>query len=435
MGLSLAYRLTEAGHRVSVFEQSAQLGGLTTHHDFGRFTWDRFYHVILPSDQYLMKFLGDIGLAESLRWRTTRTGFYVDNAFHSLSTNLEFLRFPLLSLVDKARLAWTLLYGSRIDDWRRLEDISCEEWLTRVSGRATFEKMWQPLLLAKLGPSYRRVSAVFIWSYIKRMFSARDATAQKEQLGHVSGGYRTVFERLTQRIEQQGGIVNVGATVDAITAHGSGGLNVLYDNNRSEHFDKVVCTSPVGILEKLAPTLVDVTPGDGPVEYLGVVCMVLVTREALTPYYVLNIADEDIPFTGIIGMSNVVDTNETAGYHVTYLPKYVLSDDPVLSLPDAEIEKTFKEGIERMYPHFDWSTIESVHINRAVRVQPLQVMGYSKRVPKTTTRHNDFFVLNTAQFVNNTLNNNEVIRAVDAFCDEQKTALTDAVTTPNANAA
>jgi hypothetical protein len=59
-----------------------------------------------------------------------------------------------------------------------------------------------------------------------------------------------------------------------------------------------------------------------------------------------------------------------------------------------------------------------VHVNRAERVQPLQVLDYSRKVPAVTTRHGDFFVLNTAQFVNATLNNNEVIGAVNAFHEQ-----------------
>jgi hypothetical protein len=36
-------------------------------------------------------------------------------------------------------------------------------------------------------------------------------------------------------------------------------------------------------------------------------------------------------------------------------------------------------------------------------------------VPQVATEHEDFYVLNTSQFVNATLNNNEVIHAVDDF--------------------
>jgi protoporphyrinogen oxidase len=200
MGLALAERLAAPGHRVTVFERADQPGGLATWHDFGPFTWDRFYHVILPSDTALVDFVRRIGLGGQLRWRATRTGFYVDRATHSLSSGLDFLRFPLLGPASKARLAATILYCSRIRDWRRLERMTVEEFLVRHSGRETFEKFWKPLLLAKLGENYRRVSAVFIWTYVKRLFSARDAAAQKESLGYVSGGYRAVFARLLERL-------------------------------------------------------------------------------------------------------------------------------------------------------------------------------------------------------------------------------------------
>ena len=65
MGLALAYRLAGRGCEVEVFEREQQVGGLTTWHDFGPFQWDRFYHVILPSDRYLLGFLREIGLGDA----------------------------------------------------------------------------------------------------------------------------------------------------------------------------------------------------------------------------------------------------------------------------------------------------------------------------------------------------------------------------------
>ena len=416
MGLTLAQRLSRQGHAVTVFERDKQLGGLTTYHDYGLFFWDRFYHVILPSDNHLIGFLKDIALGDQIHWSRTLTGFYVDHQFYSISGSLEFLRFPLVSVWGKIRLALTILYCSRIRDWQRLETVTTEDWLIRLCGRTTYEKMWRPLLLAKLGESYRRVSAVFIWTYIKRMFSARDSSAQsKEYLGYVSGGYKTVFSRLEQLIHSAGGEIRTGVPVQHIERHPEGGLWVDDGQNR-EHFDKVIFTSPVNVLQKIATSdLLNIVNGDSTVEYLGVICMVLVTRKPLVPYYVVNIADERIPFTGIIGMSNVVSPQETAGYHLTYLPKYVLSDDPLLQQTEEELRALFLHGLHVMFPALKLEEIERVYINRALKVQPLQVLDYSSLVPQIVTKSEDFFVLNTSQFVNCTLNNNEVIRLVDDF--------------------
>jgi len=416
MGLALAHRLARKGNEVTVIERDRQLGGLTTYHDFGGFFWDRFYHVILPTDRHLIEFARELGLGDQLRWRTTRTGFFVDRTFSSLDNAWDFLKFPPLSLWSKFRLGLTLLYASRIDDWRRLERVSVEDWLVRVSGRATYEKLWRPLLLAKLGENYRRVSAVFIWSYIKRMFSAREGSARKEQLGHVSGGYKAVFEALAQSIQEAGGEIRTQVGVERIEADGDR-IRISTDAGATA-FDKVVFTGPVSVLRNVASSELVAVSGGSDVEYLGVICMVLVTRRPLMPYYILNIADDEIPFTGVIGMSTIVDTRETAGRYITYIPKYLLSTDEALRVPDDAVRESFMAGIRRLFPDFDLDDIESVHINRAIKVQPLQVLNYSELVPETSTRNSNFFVLNTAQFVNSTLNNNSVIEAVEAFMAE-----------------
>lgn len=424
MGMVLARKLAAAGCRVTVLEQGSQVGGLSTWHDYGKFSWDRFYHVILPSDRHLIQLVDELGLAPLLRWRRTYTGFYVDGRMHSISSNVEFLRFPLLSLFSKMRLAWTMFYGSRIDDWRSLEKVTVEDWLVRVSGRATYEKLWKPLLLAKLGDNYKKVSAVFIWSYIKRLFSARHSAASKEQLGYVDGGYRTVFRHLCQQVEAAGGSVQLNVSVRSIRAAGTTGMAVATDAGDLS-FDRVVCTSPVPVLRRLADrSLLDIGNDSGSIDYLGVVCVVIVSSTALVPYYVVNIADEKVPFTGVIGMTSVVSRDQTAGLHLTYLPKYVLTSDPLFSRSDAEIRESFLGGIRRMFPEFDMSGIESVHVNRAERVQPLQVLNYSSIVPTVTTNHPDFFVLTTAQFVNATLNNNEVVGAVNRFYETHRAELT-----------
>jgi protoporphyrinogen oxidase len=265
------------------------------------------------------------------------------------------------------------------------------------------------------------VSAVFIWSYIARLFSARDASAGREALGYVSGGYRTVLRRLTEGIAAAGGEVRTGCGVRRIAPAERGGVDLETDRGR-EHFDKVVCTSPMDVLERVADrALVRIGEGGG-IDYLGVVCGVLVTRRPVIPFYVLNIAEPRVPFTGVIGMTTVVAPAEIGGRHLTFLPKYVLSSDPFLRLPDDEVRAAFMQGLRVMFPERDWDDVEALHVNRAAKVQPLQVVDYSAHVPSAATLHPDFYVLNTSQFVNCTLNNNEVVRAVGDFLRDHDAA-------------
>jgi protoporphyrinogen oxidase len=117
--------------------------------------------------------LRELGLDEQMQWVKTRTGFLVDGQLHSLSSVWDFLRFPPLGLIDKLRLGWTIWHASRQRDWHELERIPVADWLTRHSGRRTFERIWLPLLKAKLGDAWQRTSAAFIWATIQRMYAAR----------------------------------------------------------------------------------------------------------------------------------------------------------------------------------------------------------------------------------------------------------------------
>jgi protoporphyrinogen oxidase len=112
-----------------------------------------------------------------------------------MSNSVEFLRFPPLNIVDKVRLGATIFYASRVKDWSRLEKIAVSDWLRRLSGKRNFEKIWLPLLRSKLGESYRRTSAAFIWATIARMYAARRTGLKKEMFGYVPGGYARVLEK------------------------------------------------------------------------------------------------------------------------------------------------------------------------------------------------------------------------------------------------
>jgi protoporphyrinogen oxidase len=102
---------------------------------------------------------------------------------------VDFLRFPPLGLIDKLRLGLTILRASRIADPLALEDVPIERWLSANSGRKTFETVWRPLLIAKLGERYRDASAAFIWAIIVRLYAARRAGLGAERFGYLPGGY------------------------------------------------------------------------------------------------------------------------------------------------------------------------------------------------------------------------------------------------------
>ncbi len=252
--MTLALRLQRQGVRVTLIEAAPVTGGLTQSQTLGGFTWDRFYHVILGSDQHLRGLLQDLGVSHLLQWKTTRTGFYSEGKFHSLSDAVDFLRFPPLSLSDKVRLAATILYASRITNWRRFEEFRVTDWLRRLSGQRTFERVWLPLLRSKLGENYRIASAAFIWAIIARMYAARRSGLKREMFGYVEGGYGTILQAFRTRLDQLGVRTLSGHAVTRVQDR-MNGWKCAWLGGATHIFDRVVLTVPCGQVLALCPDL------------------------------------------------------------------------------------------------------------------------------------------------------------------------------------
>jgi protoporphyrinogen oxidase len=409
LGMTLALRMREQGHDVVVLEGARAPGGLAAPQQIAGYTWDRFYHVILQSDRDLLTLLSELGVAEP-HWGTTRTGFYTDGVLYSLSTSLEFLAFPPLNLIDKMRLAGTIVYASRVKNWRPLEKIAVADWLRKLSGKRTFERIWLPLLKSKLGDNYRIASASFIWAIIARMYAARRSGLKREQFGYVEGGYATVLKRFEKYLEEKGIELRTGAPVANVRDSGAES-EVTFADGTTARFDRVILTVPANRIGAIVPQLSHAEHERlGRVVYQGVLCASLLTKKPLATYYVTNITDGWVPFTGVIEMTTLVDKKQFDGNSLVYLPRYLAQDDPFWKASDDEVRETFLTALEKMYPDFRRSDVIEFRVARARDVLAITTLDYSTTtLPPARTSLPNVFIVNSAQIESGTLNLNETV--------------------------
>jgi protoporphyrinogen oxidase len=409
LGMRLAQRLVQQGREVTLFEAANQLGGLANAWELGGVTWDRHYHVTLLSDLHLRALLAELGLESDLVWKETKTGFYTDGKLHSMSNTLEFLRFPPLGWIDKLRLGFTIFYASKIKRWQRLEKIPVTDWLRRWSGKRTFEKIWLPLLRAKLGDNYQHASAAFIWAIIARMYAARRTGLKKEMFGYVKGGYARILKRFGELLEREGVTLRLGCRVTGIEREQEQTWVQTADGQR-EPFDTVILTAPAPVAERLCTGLsAQERERLRGIRYQGIVCASLLLKQPLAGYYVTNITDSDVPFTAVIETTALVDREELGGHCLVYLPKYVTPDDPFFETRDEEIQERFLSALEKMYPHFHRSDVLAFKVSRVRHVLAISTLGYSEKLPPMETTVPGLFIINSAHIVNGTLNVNETL--------------------------
>ena len=413
LGMTLAHRLAQAGKKVTLYESAPQFGGLASAWQFGGITWDRHYHVTLLSDTHLRSLLNELGLEDDMQWVQTRTGFYTDGKMYSMSNSLEFLQFPPLNLIDKFRLGATIFYASKIQDWKKLEKISVADWLQKLSGKRTFEKMWLPLLRSKLGDNYKQTSAAFIWTTIARMYAARRSGLKKEMFGYVRGGYARILARFADLLQQENVELKLNSSIaNASTSNGSVKLEFA-DSSYALH-DQVVFTVPGNVAANICTELASNEKQKlKNIQYQGIVCASVLLKKPLAGYYVTNITEAWVPFTAVIEMSALVDKSEFGGNSLVYLPKYFAEGDPILQQSDAEIQSKFVAALQRMYPQLASSDVLAFNISRVRNVFPLPTLNYSENVPAMETSMPGVFVVNSSHILNGTLNVNEGIKLAE----------------------
>ena len=427
MGLTLAYRLAQRGQSVKLFEARPTLGGLADAWQLGDVVWDRHYHVTLLSDSHLRALLTELGLEQEMQWIETKTGFYCDGEFHSMSDTWEFLKFPPLKIWEKLRLGGTIFLASKIRDWRPMEQQLVETWLRRWSGNSTFQKIWLPLLKAKLGDAYRRTSAAFIWAHISRMYKARRTGQKKEMFGFVPGGYARILDTMGAALRKANVEIALGARIHEIATGATGRPTITLEGGGTESFDEVVITTPSSVVPHLCPSLPEEERDRHEnIEYLGIVCASLLLKKPLRGFYVTNITD-DVPFTAVIEMTTIVPREQLKGHTLVYLPKYATQADPIFQQSDDEVQEAFLTTFLRMYPELCEEDVAAFRVSRVRNVMAIPTIGYSKRLPPMQTAIPGVSVINSAHILKGNLNVNETVGlAEEAFASLLESRLTAA---------
>jgi protoporphyrinogen oxidase len=412
LGSVLALRLAQAGADVTLLERGESLGGLAGGMDFDGHRVDRFYHVVVPSDERMLALADELGLSDQVRFSPVGVGFWADGKMYPFNGLGDFARFPPLSPWGRARLAWFVLQCQLRRSYEGLEDMPLEKWLRRHCGRKVVDRIWRPLLDSRFDGRYDELPATYLWARTNRMRSARTRQGSGETMGHLIGGHERLIEAVGERARELGVDVRLGAGVEGLAVDDAGAVRGVRVDGRDEPYDLTIATLQPPALRRLLPSshhgLLDAYPQ----RYLGVVCLVMKVRNSLLPYYSVNITDET-PITTVVETSHVVGTEHTDGHRLIYVPKYCEASAPEFREDDQSIYDRFTAMVARLAPGFSHDDVTAWTVQRAPLVEPVHARGTKPRVAPVWPGVEGLGLASASQVYPRLLNGDSVIRMAE----------------------
>ena len=388
-GLTAAFRLSQKGHKITVFEKEKFVGGLASDFDIfdDHIKIERFVHHFFQSDKHVISLIKELGLEDKLFFTKSRDANFYNGKIYPFASAVDLLKFSPLPFFDRIRLGLTTLYLKLNNDWKKFENVTASSWVQKWMGKKVFEVLWEPLLAAKFGSEFDKVSMVWFWARIK---------SRTAKLGYLKGGFEVLAQELEKKIIEGGGEIKFDSPVLSIKSKNNKIEITTKDKNHL--FDKVIVTVPASVIASIVK--------DFPKSYLeklkypkflAATSLVLVSNKSLIPNYWLNILDNNSPFLVAVEHTNFADIHSYNDKTIMYFGNYLPSNSEDFKLSKEDALKKYWPYILKINPKFDQKNIEQTYFNKALYAQPIVDINYSSKIPEIKTPIANVYVATMAQ--------------------------------------
>jgi protoporphyrinogen oxidase len=418
-GLTAAYDLLKAGHRVTVYEARPYVGGLAAGFKDDTWEWpvERFYHHIFASDRDIINFADELGLEELIFFRSPVTsilkagrlypinkpmvgpwlerlpmGKSLANLSDLIATGLRVLAFRPIPFLDRLRVGVITAYLRYNPNWQPLEEVTAHAWLSRAVGSRAYEAFWQPLLVGKFGPYYEQVNMAWFWARI---------AARTPKLGYFQGGFQGFLDALADKVRAAGGKIHLEHHVRGIYPEADGRIRLELRDDDQMH-DRVLATCSPRMLKERTPALpatYAAALAEPNMVSMGAVVLVLALKHPITSdQYWINIPkQEGFPFLAFVEHTNYIDRSHYGGDHIVYCGDYLPQGHEYFELSEAQLLERFIPGLQRINPAFNQDWIRASWKFTEIYAQPVPFVNQSARIPSIETPIPNLFMANMSQ--------------------------------------
>ncbi len=383
VGLTTAYEISKQ-HEVFLFEKENFLGGLMSSFTIDKkYLLDKFYRHIFSCDIDLLKMLRELGLEKNIKWNHSKMGLFYKNEMHNFSSHTDILKFKHLGVVDKIKFAIAIIYISKLKNWRKLENISAEDWLKKKSGKI-YNVLWKPLLTSKFGEACNKISMAWFWNKIWYRMQTRKKFMSKEVQGYLLGSFKLIIDKMEKKIKESKGKIFLKSKIKKI--YRKKGKIIVETQKKNFSFDKIIFSADLEAFLKITKDLPeDYKEKLKKIEYRTSLVLILRLKKSLIPYYWLNISDSKIPFVMLMEHTNFVSKNNYGGFPILYISKYGSKENKYYQMNKEDLIKSYIFHLKKINPEFDEDWIKDSWLFKSDYGTHIPTLNYSKLLPPHQT--------------------------------------------------
>ena len=400
-GLTTAYKLTQQGINVTIYEAGDVAGGLAGGCEILGKPIEKAYHFLYKTDRHMHKLLDELGFADKLTYHLSSVSTFYDGVLYPMMNPVDLIKFTPLKLHNRIRAGLSVLFLQRVKNWEKLTSITAIDWLSKYAGKEVTDVIWRPLLKGKFDKYYDKVTMCWLWGRIKQRVESRDSEKGGEALGYIDGGFNALTESLQEKITNASGKIEFNSPVENLKYDESKNkVNITVKGNTLE-YDKVLLTVPCKTADKMLDSYKDQDKKYfeklNSIDYLDAAILLFATDKPISPFYWHNINTPDSPFVVFLSLTSLIGTEKYDGKHVYYIGDYIPREHEYMQMSKEELTKKWFSSLQEFFPEFSPESVLEHKIFRFKDAQHIVDVGFENKIVDYQTPCPGVYLCNFSQ--------------------------------------
>lgn len=299
-GLSGAWRLSDSGIKVDVFESSLSVGGLAGTMREDNYCLDIGPHSFFSNDQQIVNIVSRL-FEKKLQPISRKVKFYYNGKYMDYPLTAQGVFFQM-GFYAGVQAVCSFLKG-KISPSKRIfvegEDETVEDWAIASFGKYLYQTFFKPYteqfwkvpcseLSSRSIPTHTRMSFVNTLKLLLRQKVDKqgDSLLEREICPTYcpDSGFAEIAEKIARLIEKNQGCIHLGCEVTGITELPNGRMRISYQSNDQQkemESDYIISTIPLSLLAGMLNPFVspEVMVSADKLEYRSLVVMGMLTQK------------------------------------------------------------------------------------------------------------------------------------------------------------